>query len=227
MANKYLRMVFVDSYCKFQKGDEVNEDIENSDPCTFRVRAAVEKKSGKIKITVCDLEHNCPLYKHKWRAPASDAFWLAGTLAPRVVRNVRVPIKEMMNGFQQDYKRSSNYPQTWRAKEHVRDWYLGGQKTSFYRIPPLLEAISSVDNRAIVTWNPERDDNTFMRAFICPGATRAALPLVQPLICLDACHSKNRKYPTQIFLATSLDGNNQIVILCFAIAPVENTENWI
>jgi hypothetical protein len=199
---------------------------EDSIACPFRVRAGIEKSSGKIVITVCDLGHNCPLYKHKWRGPCTNSFWLGETLAPRVVRNVKVPVKEVLLGFQQDYKRNANYKQVWRAKDHIRDWYLGGQKKSFYMMPALLETIQAVDDRAFVTWNSEDAENTFMRAFICPGATRDILSCLQPLVCLDACHSKNRKYPTQIFLATALDGNNQIVILCYAVAPVENTENW-
>lgn len=45
-------------------------------------------------------------------------------------------------------------------------------------------------------------------------------------MCLDAYHMKNRKFPTQLFVATMLDGYMRGVILCYAIAPVENTDNW-
>lgn len=47
------------------------------------------------------------------------------------------------------------------------------------------------------------------------------------MLALDACHTKNQKYPMQLFIALVLDGNMKIVILCFGLAPMENTENWI
>ncbi|CAM6114845.1 unnamed protein product [Calypogeia fissa] len=53
------------------------------------------------------------------------------------------------------------------------------------------------------------------------------LQFCQPLVALDACHTKNRKYPTQVFLATAIDGNSNIVILCYAVAPTETKESWV
>lgn len=66
----------------------------------------------------------------------------------------------------------------------------------------------------------------FHRAFVCPSATRLALQYCQPVVALDVCHTKNRKYPMQPFLTSVLDGNMEVLILCFALAPVENTDNW-
>jgi MULE transposase domain len=59
-------------------------------------------------------------------------------------------------------------------------------------------------------------------------------PLGKPLIILSQwCHLMHAtqktgiKYPTQLFLATCLDGNSNGVILCYAVAPVENKDNWL
>lgn len=65
-------------------------------PCPFRVRATLHKRTGVISITICELRHNCPLYKHKWRAAANDSFWLAVTLANRVVQNVKVLVSALL-----------------------------------------------------------------------------------------------------------------------------------
>ncbi|KAL3679641.1 hypothetical protein R1sor_022597 [Riccia sorocarpa] len=46
------------------------------------------------------------------------------------------------------------------------------------------------------------------------------------MVALDACHTKNKKYPTLLFLATIVDGNNQILVLAYGIAPVENNDTW-
>ncbi|CAM6121408.1 unnamed protein product [Calypogeia fissa] len=126
-----------------------------------------------------------------------------------------------------DYKKSSTYHQMWRAVDHIRDWYLGGQRNSFHHIPTLLDLIQKVDPEAVVDWSAMAPNNTFKRAFVCPSTCRHALFHTQPLVCFDACHTKNQKFPTQVFLATCMDGESKNVILCWAVAPTENKENWI
>ncbi|KAL3687344.1 hypothetical protein R1sor_013653 [Riccia sorocarpa] len=39
------------------------------------------------------------------------------------------------------------------------------------------------------------------------------------MVVLDACFTKNKKYSTQLFLATVIDGNNHVVPLAYAVAP--------
>lgn len=111
---------------------------------------------------------------------------------PRVVQNVRVSIRKLQSGLRMDYKKSYNYHKMWQAKDLVRDWYLGGRKKSFHLIPILLERIQEVDPGAVVDWSTQGDTRVFNRAFICPLATCDALKYCQPIICLDACHTKNR-----------------------------------
>lgn len=135
-----------------------------------------------------------------------NALWLAQTLAPQVFKNVKVPIREMLDGLRMDYKRSTNYQKMWHAKDLVRDWYLGGQCFSFHLIPSLLERIQEVDPDAITDWCSYEGTTVFQRAFICPSANRDALKYCQPVVCLDAAHTKNWKFPMQLFLATALDG---------------------
>lgn len=162
---------------------------------------------------------------HKWRGPTRKALWLGQTLAPRVVRNMKVHVKELVHGLMMDYKKGTNYHQMWRARDLVRDWYLGGQRASFHQIPSLLDRLKEVDPDCVVNWSNQDETCIFNRAFICPSATRAALQHSQPFVCLDACHTKNWKYPCQVFIATILDGYMRGEILCYAIAPVENEDN--
>lgn len=102
-----------------------------------------------------------------------------------------------------------------------------GHRSPFQMIPALIERIREADPGCVAHWSTMDDSTIFCRAFICPSATRNALDYTQPVVNLDACHTKNKKYPTQLFLATCLDGNVAGVILCYAVAPVENKENWL
>lgn len=130
------------------------------------------------------------------------------TLAPRVVRSMKVPIKErclsrsgarqgvvpvkeLINGLKMDYKKTTNYQQMWHARDLVRDWYLGGHRKSFHMIPSLMARIQEVDPSAIVDSSNQDGTQNFNKAFICPFVTRSALNYSQPLVCLYVCHTKN------------------------------------
>lgn len=125
-----------------------------------------------------------------------------------------------------DYKKSTNYHQMWQAKDLVRDWYLGGQKKIFHLIPTLLERMHKVDPGAMVDWSTQGDTRVFNGGFVSPSTMRDALNYCQLVLCLDACHTKNKIFPKQVFMAMVLDGNMGVLTLCYALAPVENIENW-
>ncbi|KAL3684566.1 hypothetical protein R1sor_002588 [Riccia sorocarpa] len=95
-----------------------------------------------------------------------------------------------------------------------------------WRIPSLCARISEVDPSAVVDWHRFDGTCVFMRAFVSPSAIRNVLRYCQKYVALDACFTKNKKYPTQLFIATTVDGNSQVVPLAYAVAPTENYENW-
>lgn len=122
--------------------DEEGEDRPQY--CPFRVRCHRHAETGSHVITICDLKHTCPASMHKWRGPTQKSEWLGDTLAPRVCRHLKVPLKELLIGFQQNYKENSTYHQIWRAKDYVRDLYLGGQEGSFEKIPALITKVKEI-----------------------------------------------------------------------------------
>lgn len=77
----------------------------------------------------------------------------------------------------------------------------------------------------VVDWDTFEGTIVFQRAFVYPSATHEALKHYQPMIALDAYHTKNQNFPSQLFTAFVLDGNMQIVILGYALAPIENIDN--
>ncbi|KAL3681590.1 hypothetical protein R1sor_024546 [Riccia sorocarpa] len=107
-----------------------------------------------------------------------------------------------------------------------QDIISGCQQQSFSQIPSLCARISEVDPSAVVDWDRYDGTCVFMRAFVSPSACRNVLRYCQKFVALDACFTKNKKYPTQLFIATTVNGNSQVVPLAYAVAPTENYENW-
>lgn len=95
----------------------------------------------------------------------------------------------------------------WRCRDIVQDWYLGGQRKSFHMILALLDRMKFVDLGCIVDWSTHEDNKIFQRTFVCPSATKKSLHHCQLVIFVDVYHTKNKRYPYQLFIVTVLDGN--------------------
>ncbi|KAL3677408.1 hypothetical protein R1sor_027356 [Riccia sorocarpa] len=91
----------------------------------------------------------------------------------------------------------------------------------------LAEVLANKISNGHVDWEPQHDSRAFRRMFVCPSASGKSFPYMRPHVGLDACHSKNQRYPSFIMLATCLDGNNNISIIAYAIVDRENEENWV
>ncbi|MGS7457565.1 hypothetical protein, partial [Mycobacterium tuberculosis] len=66
------------------------------------------------------------------------------------------------------------------------------------------------------------DHNRFEQCFLTFGPSVSGFRYcIRPVIAVDACFLKGR-YKGKLFIATCMDGNNQIYPLAFGIAPTEN-----
>ena len=100
-------------------------------------------------------------------------------------------------------------------------------------IPSLLKAYESADPNGTFLcedrecpWNSEL--RQFVRAYLCLSIAKhfwsnAGIRLV---VC-DGTFTKSRGFKHIILIAVTYDGNNQVVILAFAIVDAENAENWV
>ncbi|KAL3689537.1 hypothetical protein R1sor_015846 [Riccia sorocarpa] len=199
-------------------------DEAMTNPCGWRVRGKLAKDTT-VMITICELVHSCPGHLHSWRTSAT-AKWLADVLGNHVVNNPSISVMHMQDVFRNEYGRQTTYYSMWRGKEIITDHIHGSESSSFQCIPASCDALKASDQGAYAEWEGYPGTKQFWRIFVCPSAMGRAFPHMRPHIGLDACHSKNHKYPTQILLATAMDGNNHVNYLAYAIVDRENEDNW-
>lgn len=65
----------------------------------------------------------------------------------------------------------------------------------------------------------------FYRAWVLPTATKEAFLQCRNFVAMDGTHMKDLYCMTILSLVT-LDGNNQIVPLSWAVVPTEDSKNW-
>ncbi len=116
-----------------------------------------------------------------------------------------------------------SYQQAWRVHEALREELEGSEIEGFKKLPGLLNlwSIGDSENRSTLS----AYDGQFERCFIAPAATRTAFSHCRPFIALDGCHTKSR-YQMILLVAATLDGNNEILPLAWAIVPIENADHW-
>ncbi|KAL3692819.1 hypothetical protein R1sor_006470 [Riccia sorocarpa] len=157
-----------------------------------------------------------PSHLHTWRS-AADAKWLAEVLANKVTSNPKIGVGQLRDTFRTEYGRQASYKSTWHGREIVLSHMGGGDAKSFQSIHALCARLKAVDPSGHVEWEPQPDGRAFRRMFVCPSASGKSFPYMRPHVGLDACHSKNQRYPSFIMLATCMDGNNNISIIAYAI----------
>ncbi|KAL3701284.1 hypothetical protein R1sor_019306 [Riccia sorocarpa] len=191
-----------------------DEAMANPWGCCVRGKLA---KDTTVVITICELVHSCPGHLHSWRTSAT-AKWLADVLGNHVINNPSISVMHMQDVFRNEYGRQTTYYSMWRGKEIITEHIQGSESSSFQCIPAFCDALKA--------WEVYPGTKQFWRIFVCPSALGRAFPHLRPHIGLNACHSKNHKYPTQVLLATAMDGNNHVNYLAYAIVDRENEDSW-
>lgn len=105
-------MRFIEPSTTSSREEDAQKSIDN---CFFKVCCTSLKDESHV-ITVCKLTHNCSSRIHNWRGSTHKSIRLGETMAQKMIKNIKTPVKELMSGFQDDYKRITNYKQIWREK---------------------------------------------------------------------------------------------------------------
>ncbi|KAL3697567.1 hypothetical protein R1sor_011643 [Riccia sorocarpa] len=170
------------------------EALQN--PYPFRIRWKLDKEKTWT-ISVLASKHVCPSHLHTWRS-AVDAKWLAEVVAKKVTSNPKIGVGQLRDTFRTEYGRHASYKSAWHGREIVLSHMGGGDAKSFQSIHVVCARLKAVDPNGHVDWEPQLDSRAFKRMFVCPSASGRSFPYMRPHVGLDACHSKNQRYPSFI-----------------------------
>ncbi|XP_068645108.1 uncharacterized protein [Aristolochia californica] len=117
------------------------------------------------------------------------------------------------------YHISVEYAKAWRAKCKAIKAIYGDWDESYNLLPRFLDAIKEANpaNEFILFCEEFGHERMFKCVFWAFGS--------RPLISVDGTHLYG-KYPHCLLIATTLDGNNGLFPLAFAIVESENQKSW-
>ncbi|CAI5993353.1 unnamed protein product [Closterium sp. NIES-65] len=169
--------------------------------------------------------HTCPLH---WRQGYAEG--LANTipiLARRYGNLVRanpfispVELKRMLEGHGRVV---IHYWQAWRLREYILKERYGDWKESFRQVPWLLTRFTVIDPEVQVRLDTL--DRCFHRFYVRPSAARHALNYCRPDVALDGTHLISAQ-KSVLLIAVTIDGNQEILLLAWALVESENKDAW-
>ncbi|PKU74349.1 hypothetical protein MA16_Dca003552 [Dendrobium catenatum] len=194
--------------------------------CEWRIRASLCEDTQTFEIRRVYGVHTCPGINRAGNKLATTA-WVANEIEDIVKRNPDIPPKDINNNLEKDYGLSLPYMKLWRSREHARDNIFGSIDENYKWVPTLHAELLNRNPGSHITYSYDKLDHSFRIFYVCFKVCEDGfLYGCRPLISLDACHLKS-KHLGMLLSATSLDGNNGLFPLAFAVVETESKHTWL
>ncbi len=121
------------------------------------------------------------------------------------------------------YPATVPYHQAWWTREALRRDIEGLEEESFQKLPALCEAMRAGEDGTYCEM--ATCVSRFFRFFVAPGSSRHGWLICRPFFAVDGTFLKG-PYRMTLSAAVTLDGNNEILLLAWGLAPGECQELW-
>ncbi|XP_052299687.1 uncharacterized protein LOC112499345 [Citrus sinensis] len=187
--------------------DKFDFKIARSTTTRFEAHCCSESCKWRIRTTRCSNEQNVP--------------WVV-----KRIDNVHTCHNEVLvDGRHQEYVVQLTYQQAYRARE-VGLEIVQGNPAESYNLLPKYSHVLTTANEGTVTHLEQDGDGNFLYYFVAlRSSIKGFMQYIWPVITVNGTHLKGL-YRGSMFVATCLDGNNQLYPLAIGIMDSENNDAW-
>ncbi|XP_071939015.1 uncharacterized protein [Coffea arabica] len=194
--------------------------------CKWRIHASPVLDSMTFMIKTYQGEHTCVMDRKNTEATAD---WIAKKLVPIM----RIHPNMSTKGVEAEMIKYGVHPSKWqmyRALTKARNEIEGNHIESYAKLPKYAELIRKYNPQSICKIHYDRPtllvEPRFLRMFISFKAQRSGfVEGCRPFVGFDGCFLKG-SYGGVLLTAVTLDANNSIFPIAFAVAEAENKETW-
>ncbi|KAJ4955572.1 hypothetical protein NE237_012355 [Protea cynaroides] len=194
--------------------------------CPWRVHVA--KCPGVSTFTIRTLhgEHTCEGVRNLHHQQASVG-WVARSVEARLRDNPQYKPKEILQDIREQHGVAVSYMQAWRGKERSMAAVHGTFEEGYRLLPAYCEQIRKTNPGSIASVFATGQENCFQRLFVSYRASiYGFINACRPLLELDRAYLKG-KYLGTLLCAVSVDADDALFPLAFAIVDMESDENWM
>ncbi|KAL5065628.1 hypothetical protein RYX36_027365 [Vicia faba] len=210
---------------RYKKNDSHRVTVKcKSQGCPWRIYASKLSTTQLICIKKMTANHTCEgsAVKAGYRATRG---WVGSIIKEKLKASPNYKPKDIADDIKREYGIQLNYSQAWRAKEIAREQLQGSYKEAYTQLPFFCEKIKETNPGSFATFTT-KEDSSFHRLFVSFHASLIGFQQACcPLIFLDRT-PLNSKYQGELLAAISLDGNDGIFPVAFAVVDAETEDNW-
>ncbi|KAH9770671.1 SWIM-type domain-containing protein [Citrus sinensis] len=219
-----LRKNFEFKTFKSGKNILVVKCVDNT--CKWRLRAMKFGSLNMFKITKYYSVHSCALDVRK-RDHRHASFKLIGHKICHKFDGASSSYRpgDIREDFQKQFGFEISYHKAWKAREYAMEKVRGTPEDSFKLLPLYMEMLKK-KNSGTCTFLEVDNANNFKYFFMAiGGCIHGFISSIRPVIAIDGTFLKG-KFKGTLFIATALDGNNQLYHVAFGVGDSENDASW-
>ncbi|KAJ4974525.1 hypothetical protein NE237_007699 [Protea cynaroides] len=199
-----------------------------SEGCKWRIHALPTSDEVTFMVKSYYPDHTCSRLLKNSNATST---WIATKLASKLRTDPDMKTESIHAALNAKYGINPHKQQLYRARKIARQETEGSFKISYAQLPKYGELLREKNPGTVFKLQPhERIDFSqppvFKRLFICLDACKKGfLRGCRPFIGLDVCHLRGT-YEGVFLSAISIDGNNGLFPLAFAVVESETKDSW-
>lgn len=214
---------------KFLKNDTTRVTaVCTAKECQWRIHASTTSSKQKVLIKTFNNIHTCEVDFGKDGHRLANQKWVASIIKEKLKETPHYKPRDIASDLHRDYGISLNYTQAWRGKSFAKRELINSseEEVCSNQLPWFCERIEKTNPGSVAILDTS-DDSRFDRLFVAFNASLHGFQHgCRPLVFLDGISLKmSRQW--KILTATSVDAENDAFPVAFAIALLENEENWI
>ncbi|XP_068652065.1 uncharacterized protein [Aristolochia californica] len=226
----FLKKYSIERHVKYKtlRSSSCDYKIEcGEDGCPWSVFASCDQRIRQFKIRKYGGDHTCVNSIIREDNPVCTSSFICQVIMPTVRTNFTLSPNDIQQIMKDKYHISVRYAKAWRAKCKAIKAIYGDWDESYNLLPRFLDAIKEANpaNEFILCSEEFGHERMFKCVFWAFGPSIAGFQYCRPLISVDGTHLYG-KYPHCLLIATTLDGNNGLFPLAFAIVESENQKSW-
>ncbi|KAF7844335.1 uncharacterized protein G2W53_001240 [Senna tora] len=199
-----------------------------SDGCPWRIHASPSPDGRAFMIKSYEPLHTCIRQSEKNNVTST---WIAEKLKGSLNADPNMSYELISNELSTKFGVEAHPKQLYRARRKGKEQVEGCHAESYKKILKYAELLLERNRGSIVKLNYHdktslEETPIFKRIFVCLTACREGfLKGCRPFFGLDGCHLKG-PYGGVVLCAVSLNANNGLFPIAFAVAEVESKESW-
>lgn len=196
---------------------------KTSDGCRWRIWAS-RIPGGCFEIKSYAGEHTCT-GDDSASSPQISTQWIARRIIDRVAADKGYKPAQIVRDVHEQYAVTIKYGLAYSAQQAALVMISGGKELAYAELPRYAKMIEKTNPGSCARVQTDETTNRFARFFVSYASHTKGFQWCRPLIFLDAGFIKE-DHGGQIFVASGIDANGQLLPLALSIAKSESEESW-